>query len=201
MKKLIFLGLAVALLIGIFMLAPWGDPEKKISKKHRVNGVIVYTEMVTENGTDYFQKAVFAYTVADSIFVSEHLLNDDFKVQYPGNEVVVEFYESDTTLSKIVESKNNYPINAKQNFSWKHKGYVSTLTFINSIAFYATFINENEFSGGFYAVSEVVNDTILRLTPLKFEGLYQPTPVDFKIESENDMTKSLVDLETGQEFI
>lgn len=201
MKKIIILGLSLVLVLVVVLFSTWSAPAKKISDKHRVNGIIIYTEMVTENGKDYFQKAVFAYTVADSIFVGEGLLEEDFKVQYPGNEVVVEFFESDTTLSKIVESKNNYPINAKQNFSWKHEGYVSTITFINSIAFYATFVQEDVYNGGFYAVSEVVNDTILRLTPLKFEGLYQPTPVDFKIESENEMTKALVDIESGQEFI
>ena len=136
MKKKIILGLSLVLVLVVVLFSTWSAPAKKISDKHRVNGIIIYTEMVTENGKDYFQKAVFAYTVADSIFVGEGLLEEDFKVQYPGNEVVVEFYESDTTLSKIVESKNNYPINAKQNFSWKHEGYVSTITFINSIAFY-----------------------------------------------------------------
>lgn len=191
--------LAAVGLIVILYFAFQPSPTSKIKGTFTAEGIIIYTEMVSDDGVDFYQEAMVAYALGDSTYWATTPIDDSLSVQYPGNEVTLKISETDTARVSIAAVKENFSINNKQEYVWHSENRVSKITFINSIAFYATYIDE-QFAGGFYSLA-VLDTDVLTLMPLKFEGLYQPAPLPLKVISEEGYTQSLIDEETGQVFL
>jgi|GEM_PF-5870821 len=197
-KAAFFVLVVIALAAGFWFMEP-SSPVTKIKGTFPVEGVIIYTEMKTHNGKDYFQEAVFAYSIEDSTFWSHGELPDSLSVQYPGNELLLEVKVTDTSSAKVVSINDNFSANNKQEYIWNVDNKLSKITFINSIAFYSTYIN-GQYTGGFYALA-VLDNEVLTLLPLKEEGLVQEDPLPLRVISTDGYTESLIDEETGQVFL
>ncbi|GAB5557372.1 MAG: hypothetical protein SchgKO_15850 [Schleiferiaceae bacterium] len=180
-----------------FIFSP--SPVSKIKGDFEATGLIIYSEMVTDDGTDYYQEAMIAYSIGDSTYWAEAAVADSFSVQYPGNEVILNVKIADTSQISIQSVVENFSANNKQEYVWNADNRVSKITFINSIAFYATYIDE-QFAGGFYSLA-VLDEDVLTLYPVKYEGLYQENPLPLKVISDGGYTQSLIDEETGQVFL